>query len=161
MTTVNPETYLYPHYMRLRRQQVPSIPLGFRDIYNQIELGFDNEMAKEQANRCLKCNIMTVFNDKRCILCGLCVDVCPKACLKLVKLDKVKSHDELDKTVRLKFGRPLEEFQKPENKGTLLSQGTMMIKDETLCIRCGLCMKRCPADAITMEAFNFEEVLTI
>ena len=117
---------------------------------------FDEALAREQAQRCLKCHIQTVFHGDRCILCGGCVDVCPQNCYKLVRLDKIEGDQRLEAMIEAKYGIPLGTFQKD---GEVRDQGTAMLKDETRCVRCGLCAKRCPTAAITVEAFQFEEEL--
>ena len=84
------------------------------------------------------------------------MDVCPQNCYKMVRLDRIEGDERLEAIVETRYGIPLNEFRKG---GDTLSQGTAMIKDETRCIRCGLCAKRCPTGAITMQAFHFEEEL--
>jgi len=121
---------------------------------SEIEEDYPQEMADEQASRCLRCHIQTVFNGDLCILCGGCVDACPWSCYKMVRLDKLVGSQELEDVVRARYGISLVELQKEK-----LDKATAMIKDETRCTRCGLCAERCPTDAITMEAFHFEEEL--
>ena len=113
-----------------------------------------------EAQRCLKCYINTILEGSEqdgtdCVLCGGCVDVCPENCLELVPLDRIDfdsmavdaiaSHPNL-------FSFELEGIQ-PDELGSI--PGTAMLKDETRCIRCGLCALRCPANTITMEAYIF------
>tara|TARA_B100002003_G_scaffold221894_1_gene225279 strand:- start:2157 stop:2432 length:276 start_codon:yes stop_codon:yes gene_type:complete len=74
----------------------------------------------------------------------------------MVRLDKIQGNPRLEAIVETRYGISLDSFRKG---GQVLDQGTAMIKDETRCIRCGLCAKRCPTGAITMEAFQFEEEL--
>jgi len=123
---------------------------------SEVEQDYDEETAVEQADRCLRCHIQTVFDADLCILCGGCVDVCPQNCYKMVRLDKIQGNPRLEAIVETRYGISLDSFRKG---GQVLDQGTAMIKDETRCIRCGLCAKRCPTGAITMEAFQFEEEL--
>ncbi|MBI2288659.1 MAG: FAD-dependent oxidoreductase, partial [Chloroflexi bacterium] len=115
----------------------PRIALDRRTGVVEVEGVFDESSAKEQAQRCLKCHIQTVFNGDLCILCGGCVDVCPQNCYKMVrldKLDKIEGDQELETIIEARYGIPLEVFQKG---GTVLDQGTAMLKDETRCVRCG------------------------
>ena len=84
------------------------------------------------------------------------MDVCPQYCYKMVKLDKIQGDERLEAVVEARYGIPLDDFHKD---GKVLAHGTAMIKDDTRCTRCGLCQRRCPTGAITMEAFWFEEQL--
>ena len=148
MTVVKP--YAMPaNYQKLSRRPPPTLPLERRVGIAEVESAYPEAQAREQASRCLRCHIQTVFDGEKCILCGGCVDVCPERCLKMVPLERLESSPELATLVMARFGRPLAGF--PHD------QGTAMIKDEMRCIRCGLCAKRCPTDAITMEALSFVE----
>lgn len=117
---------------------------------------YDEVAASEQASRCLKCHIQTVFNGELCILCGGCVDICPMNCLKMVSLDKINGTPELKEVIKARYGIDPDSIK--EGRG-ISERGTAMIKDETRCVRCGLCSQRCPVGAITMEVFSFEEEL--
>ncbi len=142
--------------LNIPRINPPRIPLDRRTGAAEVEGVFDETSAKTQAERCLKCHIQTVFNADLCILCGGCVDVCPQDCYKMVRLDKIEGDSRLEAMINDKYGIPLDTFQKG---GEVLGRGTAMLKDETRCVRCGLCAKRCPTGAITMQAFHFEEEL--
>jgi NADPH-dependent glutamate synthase beta subunit-like oxidoreductase len=156
MTPVNLEELASFGRLDIPRRRPPALPLERRIGIAEVELGYTPEMAREQASRCLRCNVQTVFNGDRCILCGGCVDICPQNCLKLVRLDKIDGDERLKALVQARYGISWEAFQ---NGGEALNQGTAMIKDEARCVRCGLCARRCPTGAITMEAFWFEEEL--
>jgi NADPH-dependent glutamate synthase beta subunit-like oxidoreductase len=138
-----------PGYRTTPRRPVPALPLDRRVGIAEVELGYDEEMASEQASRCLRCHINTVFDGSKCILCGGCVDVCPEHCLKMVRLNNLKGDEDLARLVEARYGFPLSEFP-PQ-------AGTAIIKDEMRCVRCGLCARRCPTGALTMEALRFEE----
>lgn len=84
------------------------------------------------------------------------MDVCPQYCYKMVSLDNIEGDQKIEAMVESAYGIPLSAFQKGSE---VLAQGTAMIKDETRCVRCGLCAKRCPTGAITMKEFQFEEEL--
>jgi formate dehydrogenase beta subunit len=89
------------------------------------------------------------------VLCGGCVDVCPENCLELVSLDRIQFDTNVIDAIANhpeSFSFELENIQ-PEELGSIT--GTAMLKDETRCIRCGLCALRCPANTITMEAYHF------
>jgi NADPH-dependent glutamate synthase beta subunit-like oxidoreductase len=134
-----PDHEMIRGYEKMKRAKVPTLsPYERKDNYNIIEIGFDENMAKEQSSRCLRCHIETIFDGEKCILCAGCVDVCPEYCLKLVSVDKIEGDGEIL---------------------SLYSNGSAIIKDESRCIRCGLCAKRCPADAITMEYLSLKEEL--
>ncbi len=121
-----------------------------------VEINYDSKAAEDQAKRCLRCHIIPVFNGDKCILCGGCVDVCPEYVLKMVGLDEVVGDEKMEKLVEQYYGG---RFSLKDEPGKLRLGGTVMIKDEERCIRCGLCALRCPTETITMEHFKFEEVL--
>lgn len=107
--------------------------------------GYDASVAAGEAARCLRCRVNTIFDAARCILCGRCVDACPKRCLRLVS------------AARLEGGHDLHTLRRRVAPRARSQAASAMIKDETLCIRCGLCAARCPTGAVTMERFSFEE----
>ncbi|MDP2731134.1 MAG: FAD-dependent oxidoreductase [Dehalococcoidales bacterium] len=156
LTPVPEEDLPHTEILDIPRANPPRVPLDRRTGGSEVEAVFDESSAREQAERCLKCHIQTVFNGDLCILCGGCVDVCPQNCYKMIRLDRIEGDERVAEMVEARYGIPLSDFQKG---GEVLNQGTAMIKDEDRCIRCGLCAKRCPTGAITMEAFHFEEEL--
>jgi formate dehydrogenase (NADP+) beta subunit len=147
------------HYDEYSRLEIPGLPIERRTGMAEVETGYTEEQARREASRCLQCWINTIFegneaNGTECILCGGCVDVCPENCLSLVPLkdfaftedDKVRLNEEKElRTVDLQHISP-EELNQVE--------GSVMVKDETICIRCGLCAERCPVNTISMEAFE-------
>jgi NADPH-dependent glutamate synthase beta subunit-like oxidoreductase/ferredoxin len=114
-----------------------------RDPKASVEIVYDEQEARREASRCLDCGVTPVFDGERCVLCGGCADVCPTACLKLVPLEEMEpSGAILDLAARLY----------PGEEGPL----SAIVKDEDRCIRCGLCARRCPVEAISMERILFE-----
>ena len=128
----------------LDRQAPPTLPLDRRTGIAEVESGYGDEEARRQAARCLVCHVQTIYDPENCVLCGRCVDVCPERCLALV---------------------PLEELDLPADERAALVAAagadglplSAMVKDDTSCIRCGLCAVRCPTDAMTMERFTITE----
>jgi formate dehydrogenase major subunit len=138
---------------KIPRHRMPTLPPGRRDsLHEEVDLGFSREEAVGEAQRCFQCYIFTIFDRKKCILCGGCVDVCPRYCFRMVKLDEIEGDEHLRELVERFFGVPLERIW--EERGELLELGTAMIKEESRCIQCGLCAKRCPTGAISMELFH-------
>ena len=146
-------------FMELVRESVPMLPLDRRTGMTEVEVGFDRASAMAEARRCLHCWVNTVFegaevNGTECILCGGCVDVCPEQCFSLVSLTNL----EIDADAQNFMERHLDLFE-VELRGVTPAElgkvtGSVMIKDETRCIRCGLCAERCPVKEITMEAYE-------
>ncbi len=150
---------MFADFMDIPRQDVPMLPLERRTGVTEVEIGYDEEAAMAEARRCLRCWINTVFEGNpedgtECVLCGGCVDVCPENCLSLVALDRLGFEPGVLEMIRENsqvFGVELNDVA-AEELGVI--SGAAMIKDETRCIRCGLCAMRCPANTITMEAYR-------
>ena len=143
----------------LVRQDPQVLPLDRRTGVTEVEVVYDEETARAEAQRCLHCWVNTIFegnaeDGSQCILCGGCVDVCPENCLELVSLERFDFAPEV--VERLVENEQLLNVElddvRAEELGTIA--GSVMLKDETRCIRCGLCAARCPAGTITMEAYN-------
>jgi NADPH-dependent glutamate synthase beta subunit-like oxidoreductase/NAD-dependent dihydropyrimidine dehydrogenase PreA subunit len=131
---------------------VPLVPVERRTPAGEVEQALDDLEARAEGSRCLHCWINTVFdssgmNGTECIQCGGCVDVCPVQCIDLVSLRRLSSTPG-DQTLRLPDGSPFPRAGSP---------GAALLKDETACIRCGLCARRCPAGLITMQALYRED----
>ena len=151
------------HYDEYSRLAVPALPIERRTGVAEVETGYTEEQARCEASRCLQCWINTIFegneaNGTECILCGGCVDVCPENCLSLVPLKNLAFTDEdILRLLREKEFRGVDlQHLIPDELSA--QPGSVMVKDETVCIRCGLCAERCPANTISMEAFEvFDE----
>jgi formate dehydrogenase (NADP+) beta subunit len=147
------------HFDEYSRLPVPILPIDRRTGIVEVETGFTEEQARREASRCLQCWINTIFegdeeHGTECILCGGCVDVCPENCLTLVPLNQFRftaaAQAQLEAELPLHAGQ-LQHLQPAELAD---GEGSVMVKDETICIRCGLCAERCPAHTITMEAYE-------
>ena len=143
---------LEPGFENTRCERIKSVPPPKRPVIERIQtrggidLVYEENRAREQAERCRQCNIQTVFHRKQCILCGTCVDACVENALKMVRLKELDGDDafqQYTQTLRQNAqpGRPM----------------TAVLKDEARCVRCGVCANRCPTGALTMAAFHFEE----
>jgi formate dehydrogenase beta subunit len=132
-------------YEQHERQAPPTIDLNRRTGISEVEIGYSEEQARLQAERCLACHIQTIYDPEKCVMCNRCVDICPEYCLKLVPLEELDL-DEATKSALLEHYR-LDPFQ----------PASAMLKDDETCIRCGLCAVRCPTDAMTMEVFYYEQ----
>lgn len=132
---------------RVCRQAAPILPPPQRGPAAEVSQSFSVESARREAARCLDCAVQTVFNSDTCILCGGCVDVCPRRCLRLVDLSALRGSAELEAVIRARYGT---------DSASVAGIGTAIIKDEEPCIRCGLCQQRCPTGTITMEYFDVQ-----
>jgi NAD-dependent dihydropyrimidine dehydrogenase PreA subunit len=141
VTIYDTRTYgMTADYEKLARRSPPTLPLDRRIGIAEVEKDFPEVDARLQADRCLKCQVGPVFNGDACILCGACADVCPEFCLRLVDVADLRGDAKLQAAFLARYGRV-------PGRG---EQGAI-IKDETRCIRCGLCAVRCPTGAVTME----------
>jgi NADPH-dependent glutamate synthase beta subunit-like oxidoreductase/ferredoxin len=110
-------------YDAIPRQSVPATPTDRRVGFGEVETGYDEREARLEGLRCLRCFDNVMLSPELCILCGLCVDVCPPNCITIVRADRV---------------------------GAGTAQQSVLLLDEDLCIRCGLCVNRCPPGALSM-----------
>ncbi|MBK6557552.1 MAG: FAD-dependent oxidoreductase [Comamonadaceae bacterium] len=112
----------------------------------EVELGFDAATAFKEASRCLNCDVQTVFNRETCIECDACVDICPMDCITFTS-----NGDEADLRTRLKA--PAMHTAQDLYVSAELKTGRVMVKDEDVCLHCGLCAERCPTGAWDMQKF--------
>jgi formate dehydrogenase beta subunit len=134
-------------YNPVERRLMPHVSLKerFKKVNIEVELGFTAEQAEAEVQRCLNCDVQTVFETKLCIECDACIDVCPVDCLTITQ-----NAPEPELRPRLKV--PALNFKQPLFVSTPLKQtGRVMVKDEDLCVHCGLCAERCPTAAWDMQ----------
>lgn len=122
--------------------------LTLKDRKLEVELGFDCKTAFKEAERCLNCDVQTVFNAKRCIECDACMDICPTACITFTA-----NGEEPDLRSRLKA--PANNLTQDLLVSEPLATTRIMVKDEDLCLHCGLCAERCPTAAWDMQLFSY------
>ncbi len=137
LQTIQPRD-LHDPYDATPRQACPTLTLDRRMGFTEVELPFSAPQAAIEGNRCLHCNDNIFLDGQRCILCGGCVDICPYRCIAMVSAS------------RIDWGDSTGDFPAQASQG----QGYAMVLDETRCIRCGLCVRRCPTDAISMRSFQ-------
>jgi NADPH-dependent glutamate synthase beta subunit-like oxidoreductase len=131
-----------------RRYRVPlrDKVVALRDIKAEVELGYDVQLALKEAERCLNCDIQTVFTSSLCIECDACVDICPMDCITFTA-----NGDEADLRTRLRA--PAKNVTQDLYVANDLKTGRVMVKDEDVCLHCGLCAERCPTGAWDMKKY--------
>ena len=120
--------------------------VALRDIKAEVELGYDVELALKEAERCLNCDIQTVFTGQLCIECDACVDICPMDCITFTA-----NGEEADLRTRLEA--PAKNLTQDLYVADNLKTGRVMVKDEDVCLHCGLCAERCPTGAWDMQKY--------
>ncbi|MCK9283096.1 MAG: FAD-dependent oxidoreductase [Rhodocyclaceae bacterium] len=133
------------------RHRVPMRPLelALKDLRTELELGFDPKLAYQEAERCLNCDVETVFIGKNCIECDACVDICPTECITFTA-----NGEEDDLRGRLKA--PSRNIDQDLYVSEALKTSRVMVKDEDVCLHCGMCAERCPTGAWDMQRFLLE-----
>lgn len=134
------------------RHHVPMVDktLALSNRKVEVELGFDHKLGFKEAQRCLNCDVQTVFSENKCIECDACVDICPTACITFTP------NEEDEMVLRNKLNMPANNHE----QAILVSDavpGTkrVMVKDEDVCLHCGLCAERCPTSAWDMQKFFY------
>jgi formate dehydrogenase (NADP+) beta subunit len=136
------------------RFKVPlkDLTIALKDIRQEVELGFDVALAWKEAQRCLNCDVQTVFAPKLCIECDACVDICPVDCITFTA-----NGDEPE--LRARLNAPSMHLAQDLYVSTPLKTRRVMVKDEDVCLHCGLCAERCPTGAWDMQKFLLEPSL--
>ena len=132
------------------RTLMPHVGLSgrFKKLNVEVELGFSAEQAIAETERCLNCDVQTVFTESLCIECDACVDVCPVNCLTI-------THNGEEADLRARLTAPAENLEQDLYVSDVLPQtGRVMVKDEDLCLHCSLCAERCPTAAWDMQKFT-------
>jgi formate dehydrogenase (NADP+) beta subunit len=133
------------------RFKVPHAPKEktLKDVNLEVELGFDRELAFKEAQRCLNCDVETVFEAKLCIECDACTDICPMDCITFTP-------NAEEKQLRAILTAPAKDLTQDLYVSSGLKTGNVMVKDEDVCLHCGLCAERCPTGAWDMKKYTLE-----
>ena len=137
-------------YNPAARQKMRHVDLveRFEKLNIEVELGFTAEQTAREVERCLNCDVETAFAAPRCIECDACIDICPVQCLTIAR-----DGDELD--LRMRLSAPAMNLdQSLYASAPLPHTGRLMVKDEDVCVHCGLCAERCPTAAWDMQKFE-------
>ena len=135
------------NYDASARRLMPHVDLKerFKKLNIEVELGFSAEQAAEEVERCLNCDIQTVFTEKLCIECDACIDICPVSCLTITQNGE---EDELRERLKAPAQNPDQALYVSDS---LPQTGRVMVKDEDICVHCSLCAERCPTGAWDMQ----------
>jgi formate dehydrogenase (NADP+) beta subunit len=130
------------------RYKVPlrDTAVALKDIRVEVELGYDEKLAFLEAERCLNCDVQTVFTGQLCIECDACVDICPMDCITFTE-------NGTEEDLRGRLMAPALNLEQDLYIGNSLKTGRIMAKDEDVCLHCGLCAERCPTGAWDMRKF--------
>jgi NADPH-dependent glutamate synthase beta subunit-like oxidoreductase/ferredoxin len=137
-------------YNPARRQKMTHVELEerFRRLDIEVEMGFTAEQTAREVQRCLNCDVQTVFTDRLCIECDACIDICPTSCLTITP-------DAEEAALRERLSAPAHNLKQDLFvSGPLPQTRRVMVKDEDVCVHCGLCAERCPTAAWDMQKFE-------
>jgi ferredoxin len=123
---------------------------SLKDLKLEVELGFDDQLAFLEAERCLNCDVQTVFARDLCIECDACVDICPVDCINFTENGEEES-------LRARLRVPATNLSQDLYISAALKTGRIMAKDEDMCVHCGLCAERCPTGAWDMQQYFYVE----
>ena len=134
------------------RNKVPwhDINQSLKNIKVEVELGFDPATAWKEAQRCLNCDVQTVFSTAQCIECDACVDICPTDCITFTA-------NGVEADLRTRLRAPARHADQALYVSSELKTGRVMVKDEDVCLHCGLCAERCPTGAWDMQKFMIKQ----
>jgi formate dehydrogenase beta subunit len=137
-----------------KRYAVPTAD-RFKSLKNrlvEVELGFSKKTGHQEALRCLNCDVQTVFDYSTCIECDACVDICPESCINFID-----NGDEDD--LRTRLLAPADNREQDLYVSPVLPTGRVMVKDENVCLHCGLCAERCPTSSWEMIQYTYNSAL--
>ncbi len=137
-----------------KRYAVPTVDRvkSLKNRLVEVELGFSKKTGHEEAMRCLNCDVQTVFEHSTCIECDACVDICPEFCINFIE-----NGDEDD--LRTRLLAPADERNQSLYVSPPLPTGRVMVKDENVCLHCGLCAERCPTSSWEMMQFTYNSAV--
>ena len=139
------------HVTEDERQLVPMVDKAksLRDRLIEVELGFAQQSGKVEAKRCLNCDVQTVFDGGLCIECDACVDACPTSCINFIE-------NAEEEELRQQLLVPATNKEQSLYVSDILSTGRVMVKDEDVCLHCGMCAERCPTAAWEMIKYVYK-----
>ncbi|MDF7817422.1 FAD-dependent oxidoreductase [Runella sp. MFBS21] len=122
--------------------------LTLKDRKKEVELGFSQDTGFKEAQRCLNCDVQTVFTEDKCIECDACADICPTTCITFT----VNGEED---DLRSRLNAPAHNVEQDLYVSDTLKTGRVMVKDENVCLHCGLCAERCPTSAWDMQKYLY------
>lgn len=133
------------------RQAVPMMDKAksLKDRLLEVELGFDQVVGHTETLRCLNCDVQTVFRFEECIECDACVDSCPERCINFVD-------NGTEEELRSRLLAPAKQLDQDLYVSDVLPTGRVMVKDENVCLHCGICAERCPTSAWEMQKYTYK-----
>ena len=133
------------------RHLVPheDLSISLKNLKTEVELGFDQQTGYAEARRCLNCDVQTVFTESKGIECDACVDICPTDCITFT------GNEEDEGVLRSKLSAPAKNLTQDLYVSEELPTKRVMVKDEDVCLHCGLCAERCPTTAWDMQKFLY------
>lgn len=137
-----------------RRHAVPTVDRvkSLKNRLVEVELGFSKRTGHMEAERCLNCDVQTVFDYATCIECDSCVDICPESCINFIE-------NASEEEIRQRLAAPADNMEQALYVSEILPTGRIMVKDENVCLHCGLCAERCPTSSWEMMKFTYTSAL--